>query len=429
MILTLKNIGKIKDARVELNGITVIAGENNTGKSTVGKILFSIFNSFYKVDEQIYREKRNIIGKTLINMTEIPRHRLRSSSSLNELIDNILESIDEHNSEMNSLSDLLKETLMDDIDIDNDIEESIFEDIARRILQIISIPEQEIFKELLSENLNEEFNNQINNIFFDDEDGVVELDIKGTIIKILVQDNRIIDIRQNISLNTEAIYIDDPFVLDDVRPVRIIPPFFRMENYTNHRLHLQSKLRNIREDFGIEDAINKIIATKKIEDIISKMNTVFRGEMIKVSNIRFGYREVNTDKILDIKNLSTGLKTFVILKTLLLNGTIQDKGTIILDEPEIHLHPEWQILFAEIIVLLQKEFNMHILLNTHSPYFLRAIQVYSAKYEIADKCNYYLAENVEDKAIIRDVTTDIDEIYAKLAKPFERLEVERYSDD
>lgn len=39
MKLTLKNIGKIGTASVEINGITVIAGENNTGKSTVGRAL------------------------------------------------------------------------------------------------------------------------------------------------------------------------------------------------------------------------------------------------------------------------------------------------------------------------------------------------------------------------------------------------------
>ena len=41
MKLTLKNIGKIWTASVEINGITVIAGENNTGKSTVGRALFA----------------------------------------------------------------------------------------------------------------------------------------------------------------------------------------------------------------------------------------------------------------------------------------------------------------------------------------------------------------------------------------------------
>ena len=32
MKLFIKNIGKIKDAAIEINGITAIAGENNTGK-------------------------------------------------------------------------------------------------------------------------------------------------------------------------------------------------------------------------------------------------------------------------------------------------------------------------------------------------------------------------------------------------------------
>lgn len=34
MKLTLKNIGKIESAEVKLNGITVIAGENDTGTKT-----------------------------------------------------------------------------------------------------------------------------------------------------------------------------------------------------------------------------------------------------------------------------------------------------------------------------------------------------------------------------------------------------------
>lgn len=65
MILKIKNIGKIREAIVELNGITVIAGENNSGKSTVGKVLYSIFNSFYKVEKQIYNEKVNSLNRVL----------------------------------------------------------------------------------------------------------------------------------------------------------------------------------------------------------------------------------------------------------------------------------------------------------------------------------------------------------------------------
>ena len=40
MRFCIERIGKIEKADVELKGITVIAGENNTGKSTVGKALY-----------------------------------------------------------------------------------------------------------------------------------------------------------------------------------------------------------------------------------------------------------------------------------------------------------------------------------------------------------------------------------------------------
>ena len=45
MLLKLKNVGMIEKAEIKLDGLTVIAGENCTGKSTVGKVLFSILNT------------------------------------------------------------------------------------------------------------------------------------------------------------------------------------------------------------------------------------------------------------------------------------------------------------------------------------------------------------------------------------------------
>lgn len=45
MELTIKNIGKIANADIKLNGITVVAGENNTGKSTIEKYCIPIFRA------------------------------------------------------------------------------------------------------------------------------------------------------------------------------------------------------------------------------------------------------------------------------------------------------------------------------------------------------------------------------------------------
>lgn len=45
MTIELQNIGMIKEVAVKIDGLTVIAGENDTGKSTVGKILMSLIKA------------------------------------------------------------------------------------------------------------------------------------------------------------------------------------------------------------------------------------------------------------------------------------------------------------------------------------------------------------------------------------------------
>ena len=67
MKIELENVGKINKAQIRLDGITVIAGENSTGKSTVGKMLFCVFKAFYRMEEHIQFEKVNTVRKTVTN--------------------------------------------------------------------------------------------------------------------------------------------------------------------------------------------------------------------------------------------------------------------------------------------------------------------------------------------------------------------------
>ena len=211
----------------------------------------------------------------------------------------------------------------------------------------------------------------------------------------------------NFDLLTEAVFIDNPFIIDDIENI------FEQKK-KNYRQHLVSKLYYNRN----ENTVKKMYVNEKLEKIYKKLNSIASGKIIiKKLDVYYKDREIE----INAKNLSTGLKTFAIIKMLLQNGTLEENGTIILDEPEIHLHPEWQIKFAELIVLLQKEFGMHILLTTHSPYFLKAIQVYSKKYEISDKCKYYMSELDGEQAILVDKTNNLEDIFYQLTIPFENL--------
>lgn len=53
MELKIRNFAKILEADIEIDGITIIAGNNNLGKSTIGKILDAVFNATYDIDEKM----------------------------------------------------------------------------------------------------------------------------------------------------------------------------------------------------------------------------------------------------------------------------------------------------------------------------------------------------------------------------------------
>ena len=74
MKLIIDNIGKIKHAEISFNGITVLAGENNTGKSTVGKSLYCIFNSCYNIDNFIDRQKVSRARREISNIIKANIH-------------------------------------------------------------------------------------------------------------------------------------------------------------------------------------------------------------------------------------------------------------------------------------------------------------------------------------------------------------------
>ena len=111
---------------------------------------------------------------------------------------------------------------------------------------------------------------------------------------------------------------------------------------------------------------------------------------------------------------------------LLEKGILKEKDVLILDEPEIHLHPEWQLKYAEIIVLLQKLFDLNIVVTTHSRDFFEAIDLYSQKYLISEKCNYYLAKQSDGISTFEDVTNDTTKIYSQLIKPSRLLDKLRF---
>lgn len=417
MELSIENIGKIANAHIKLNGITVVAGENNTGKSTIGKVLYSYFSSCYNLDSQILKTKIFGLNRSLFldfsnsqydfDTAEIARELFDTNEKFNGDYVNLIEQHIGNHGEPYIPSD--------DITHYADI-------VKKEYNRYYQATNEAIMLNVITKKMRAEFNNQINNIYDPDKSSSFCLKIRNEKFEVRIEDDKAKSISNFKSLYTQAIYVDDPNVLDNC----IVSRLFTKSGYpnNNHRNDLIDKILRKKSDQDVENAINEIISNDTLESIFELINPICSGNIDYSSNIltikNEGYEPI------DVRNLSTGLKSFVILKTLILNGWIENNGTIILDEPETHLHPQWQLVFAELIVLLQKKWNLHILINTHSPYFLNAIQVFSAKHSIADKCNYYLSENNGNVSDVSDVTDNVELIYRKLSRPLQTLENERY---
>ena len=423
MILELKNIGKINQAKIELNGITVIAGENNTGKSTIGKMLFCVFHTFYRIEEQIREERTKSIVRVLNSYYRetMNRYTLKVNG-----IDLARDIIDQQTTFLGDRILLVKEIekyyVSRDQNFQQYIDQEELEKVADKIFAFLKLKDIDIQKILLRKRLEAEFGMKVAHLNKVEQNAYVKVKIKENTIDFAVINNKDISISNYMNLNKEIIYMDDPFILDD-----LIKPQWHIVSRQkfDHRQDLLQKLANNQknEEFSFVD---EVIVQQKLEKILKVIQDVCDGSLVSDETNTFVYKTDRLNGSLDMVNLSTGMKNFIILQQLLQNGNIDENGIIILDEPEIHLHPEWQLKFAEIIVLLQKEFNMNILLNTHSPYFLNAIEVYSEKNGINNKCKYYLIEENNAVAEVLDVTNLTEKIYEKLAKPLQELESLEY---
>ena len=424
MKLDIQNLAKISKAEIVLDGITVIAGNNNTGKSTVGKVLFSFFNSLKDIKKLVkkHREtaKRVAIRRILDdymqekNVFDIERdvdlfHEANRLSSLNT--NEILRELKKYFGKNSNNS------------ISNEEQLQLFTLLSNRLHQMDGIDNEDLQKALIGNYWWMVFNGQLNSLQ-NNQFAKVDFFIKNSEFGIDFINDNCIGVEIPFDIVNKAVYVNSPYVLDRIN--NLSPIKRKIFSGTSDKLDtvLIQLLDKKREFNAVED----VLMQRKIQKIVTTLNQLLPGEFIRNENRTLIYQKSTYREGLNVNSLSTGLKSFAILKLLLENGALEDKDILILDEPEVHLHPEWQIIYAEVIVLLQKYFDLTVLLTTHSPYFLQAIETYSAKYEVADRCKYYLAENEGDFAAFEDVTGCTEKVYQQMLKPFEDLQSVTYGE-
>ena len=102
---------------------------------------------------------------------------------------------------------------------------------------------------------------------------------------------------------------------------------------------------------------------------------------------------------------------------MLQSNVIGPNRILLWDEPENHLHPEWQVAFADVILQLVEQ-GVPIVISTHSPYFIQSVRYFASKYGVENSVDYYFAEEVENGlSTLQEVTHDLNRVFTKLSRP------------
>lgn len=405
MELNIKNFASIKEASIKIDGITVIAGENNTGKSTIGKILFASFNSLRDIDKEVRLNILNSINRQWDNfvLDLITMHKTDMDISiLYDILSNILNVEDE------DIEKIISNNVGEYIDINDKFIIEAIKSTANRIKEYKNISKEKLSYNIISKYYNDLFYKQINSRIFKNTNAEIEINDFGILLEF--KDDKCIKFKKNIYDNN-VFLIDNPFVLDKI---------YSSYSSSITDLYLIDKIRHI---YNKDYIVDKTLVEEKLEIIYKMLSNAINGKIIKKEN-DFYLAFDNITEPISIHNISAGLKSFTIIKMMLEEGILKEKDILVLDEPEIHLHPQWQLLYSEIIVLIQKVFNLHIVITTHSPYFLESIELFTKKHRIGDKTNYYLSDiNIkENYSTINLVNDRTSEIYCKMAVPIKHLE-------
>lgn len=423
MTLLLNDFGPIHKSKIDINKITVIGGENATGKSTTSKILYCFLRANSARRQEItYDRIIKLIKEKVDYIKNYLRNQEGSNIKFTDLKNRLTKyDIEAKNSNKNGLEVIIEiyEEIKDRIDDENISAESQkevdekFEEIDN-LIYIVEENDNPLYVSIMKRLIKAEFST-------DDFEGYFEI--------IGEHKNSAFDFK--INFNDNDLSSDEVFESDgwfSVSDIYYIDSFSILDldqnlglNNSEHAKFLNDNLKKEADESDdlFDDKVNeKIIKLEEeIEDIINGKFVYENGELVYTPDIGEKCR---------MKNTASGVKQIGIIQLLLNNRKLKEDSFLIIDEPEVNLHPAWQVKFAGVLALLVKNLNVSLYINSHSPVFIEALDAWAYYHDLTDFTEYYLSQPSDEKEGFNDIFKvkydELYRIYDNLGNPYEAID-------
>ena len=382
MKLHIENFAKISSADILFDGFTVIAGKNNTGKSTLGKVLYVLFRSMSQLDRRIRQDRIRSIVNAFKKATDFKISNGQAEALLEGDV---------------TAEDLYGELMRGAPEYEKSIE-AIFgashmlsaigkQQLNSEIQQIQSTADSAIAARLTGKVLDCVFHHQFTPLKGEKAPSKIALTVKGQTNSMTISDVGFEVIKPTSFVNrVQLVASPDVLSLINVRDIEVSEKYERA--FDKYTLELaQSLVKKSSLSATEEEALQA-----KLKDVYTELDHVIGGEFKLDRDNEFSLYEHGNDRPTKAENLSMGMKSFVLLRHMLQQGVLQDRDVLILDEPENHLHPTLQIVYAKILVLLQKKFDLTVLMTSHSAFFVNAVQRFCLRELQPGVAHFYLSK-------------------------------------
>ncbi len=388
MRISLEGVGALPNISMRADGITVISGLNNTGKSTILKAIYSVLSP--SADFDLLKDIQ------IADAFRIIRLKYDGTSQRIDVQDQDFEDVTTLIKQLDAIhaEDKDREIIEYVKRLHNGEEDSDFYDNLVRRTIVSEFDEIEQFK-----NIGIQIPAKISF-----EEG---LDLTCTV-------DEEVSVSTNIRAIPRTIYYDSPFNIDSSIPTLVRRRYLAA---LNHRDNIASLLNF--QDSG--DKENIIIDSSRLNNIRIFDDALEKNIPGHLINTKSGLKYKSGDgRELSVKNVAAGIKVFGILRMLVDKGYLEKGSILLLDEPEVHLHPLWINVLADALIILSRDLGVKIIMATHNPQLMMAIE---AKTSNMKNCRsfYHLSRTKDGTLEFSEITECLETAYDEMAGPVEEV--------
>lgn len=446
---TIENLGNIEKAVIEVKPLTIIAGENGTGKSFATKGLYSLLDVLNKnYSYEIYKQYLKRLKYNIVKFDE--NYTNKSKKDLDFIKDFVDDKL------------LFLHILDKEFKLTNHVEK--LKNSYPRLKQDYEHIQAYYTKQKSLKKF-EKVSTYINNILEAYND-ILQLETSlQTMVPLEIEANLKQTFQQNFQIsNLETLFrktkkpkntkleissigtmeilnkkeIDFSFLSEGIVEIQKLanivyidsPAYLKVKKALNSKRgfsFLSSFTFNIDEDKYLRDYplyLDKLyefidkeyLETPDFEDLSQELQSLMNGKLNITKSGDIEYLD-NNDNPIPLSLTAMGITNIGIIDLLLRNNIINKGSFLIMDEPEAHLHPKWQVYLINILYKVAQS-GANIIIATHSIDIIKKVELLL---KTEEKAKDFISLNkmpYEESFTKLDTEEKVSQILTDLASPF-----------